>query len=90
MEEKTEHLSLCRFLGKIVLKVIAFFAIMAAVKTILAKVFHKKLESSVSVENDDGKGCCCCKSQTDGETEEASDDGNAPAEEEQTESTEEE
>ena len=89
MEEKTEHLSLCHFLGKIVLKVVAFFAIMAAVKTILAKVFHKKLEISVSVENDDGKGCCC-KAKTDDAPEEASEDGEDAAAEEQTESTEEE
>ena len=51
MEENEREFSLSTLIGKIVLKCIAIVAILAAVKIVLEKVFHKSICLSVAVED---------------------------------------
>lgn len=51
MEENERGFSLSALIGKIVLKCIAIVAILAAVKIVLEKVFHKTICLSVAVDD---------------------------------------
>ena len=51
MEDNERGFSLCELIGKLVLKLIAIVAILAAAKIVLEKVFHKTICLSVAVED---------------------------------------
>ena len=51
MEENERGFSLSTLIGKLVLKCLAIIAILAAVKIVLEKVFHKSICLSVAVED---------------------------------------
>ena len=79
MEDKKQGSSFCAFIGKIVLRIVAIIAIAAAAKAVLSKVFHKTVEISVNVKDEE-----LPESEDDGEDEEPEEesDGDETEEEE--------